>query len=455
MRRYIRLLIKHIEPKIKEDDVRIERADFEPTFSIDYTLHDNTKPSSSALSGAAIATSRDIDFNATLSGKLVTGTEYDIDFINERYKSNSSYQSINPYYFSEPKITITQPLFRDFGILVNRADIIIAQNTKQESIEDFKDIVSDIVTKTKIAYYNYIYYLEYYSIADAWVKNAKDLYEINKLRYEKGLVSSIDLLEPETAVLHREKALISIEANLKKAEDELKLIINLVDEPQFWNAKVELIDKKIEFNIEKPDLLESLKNAFKYRPDYNSEKIDLKNRDIKILTAKNELLPTVDLVGSFGLNGLDKSYQGALEKIDTAYRDWSVGFEVSVPWGGAERAKLDQRKLELAQALIAFKRLEQNIILEVRDKVRAVDIQIRQVEAYKLSKEKETQNYEAQKERYAQGQVSTHNILEYQESLAQAELDYIKSLIDYNVAIINLDKSQGLTLVKNNIILEE
>ncbi len=447
--------IKRIEPKLKEDDIRIARADFEPTFSADWTLHDNTKASTSALAGANISQTRDIDFNASVSGKLVTGTEYIIELINERYKSNSSYQSINPYYIVEPKLTITQPLFRDFGILVTTADICIAQNNKLVSEEDFKETVMDIITQTKTSYYDYVYYLEKYDIASSALKRAEGLLEINKARYQKGLVSSVDLLETESAVAQRQKALLSIEADLKKAEDELKLITNLVDDPQVWNARLELIDKKIEFNVKKGDLIESLRAAFRYRSDYNSQKIDLENKDIKILTAKNALFPTLDLVGSFGLNGLGKDYQDGIDNISSDYKDWSVGVKLSIPWGGEERAAYDQKKLEKAQALIAFKRLEQEIILEVRDKVRAVDIQMRQVEASKLSKEKETQNYEAQKERYAQGQVSTHDILEYQESLAQAELDYIKSLIDYNVAIINLEKSEGLTLLKNNVRLEE
>jgi len=447
------ILIKRIEPKLKDADIKIAKADFEPTLNTDFTLQDSTKISSTSLTGANISKYRDIDFSTGVSGKLVTGTEYDIEFINERYKSNSGYQSINPYYSSEPKITITQPLFRDFGIPVNRADIIIAQNNKQESEESFKDTVMEIVSKTKIAYYNYIYYLENYSIARLSLGRAQDLLEINKARYAKGLVSTVDLLETETAVAQREKALISAESELKKAEDELKLITNLVDNPEVWNAKLDLIDKP-EFRAQEVSLVESLNNAFKYRPDYISKKIDLENRDIKIKVAKNALLPTVDLTGSLGLNGLGKDYSEAIEKIDSNYKDWAVGVKFSLPWGGADRAEYDQRKLEKAQGLIAFKRLEQDIILEVRDKVREVDIQYRQVQASLLSKEKETQNYEAQKERYAAGQVSTHDMLDYQDKLAQAELDYIKALIDYNTALINLDKSQGLTLVKNDIVLE-
>ena len=448
------ILVKRIEPKLREDDVKIAKADFEPTFNAEYSLNDNTEVASNSLQGSDVFNSQDMNLNADVSGKLVTGTEYKAELLNQRYKSDSRFQTFNPYYAVEPKITITQPLFRDFGVMVNKADIFVAQNNRLQSSASFRDTVMDTISKAKIAYYNYIFYLESHAIAKLSLERARNLLEINKARYLKGLISSVDLLETEAAAAQREKAVLTAEAQVKRAEDDLKLITNLVDDPEVWNAKIELIDKP-SFIVEELDLLQSLKDAFTNRPDYYSAKIDLKSRNIKINSAKNALLPTVDLIGSFGLNGLGKDYQDALKKVDPDYTDWSVGVKFNLPWGGAERAKYDQRQLEKAQALIAFKRLEQNIILEIRDKVRLAKTQIQQVDVAKLSKEKEAQNYEAQKERYAAGQVSTHDMLDYQDKLSQAELDYVKALIDYNIALIDLDKSQGITLAKNNIKLEE
>ncbi|MFA5388350.1 MAG: TolC family protein [Candidatus Omnitrophota bacterium] len=445
--------IEGINPRLKKLDVSVAGADFEPEFNAEYMMHYNAETATSGLAGAAVSKMRDIDLSAGLSGKLVTGTEYALEFIGERYKTNSSYQSINPYYASEPKLTITQPVLKDAGIAVNKADIMIAQNNETLSEQSFKNTVMDIVTKAKSAYYNYIYYRDNYSIAASSLKRAKDLAAINKLRYGKGLISSVDLLETETAVSQREKALISAESSLKKAEDELKVVTNIVDDPFLWNAEIKALDMP-EYKKENPDLVASLQNAFIARPDYQQARLDLKNRDIRITTAKNALYPEVDLVGSFGMNGLGGDYQESLDKIGPEYKDWSLGVKFSMPWGSGDRAKYEQVQLEKAQALIAFKRLEQNIILDVRDKVREVDIQYRQVAASELSMDKEKTNYEAQEERYAAGQVSTHDMLDYQDALAQAELDYTKALIDYNIAGINLEKAEGLTLERNDIILQ-
>lgn len=446
--------IQKIDPLLKEDDVKVAESEFEPTFTADFNYADETIRAANVLQGADTFNSKQIDLSAGISGKFTTGTEYEFEFYNQRYKSDSRFQDINPYYKTEPQITITQPLFRDFGTTVNRAAIVIASNNKEESRENFRDKVMGIITDTKAAYYKYVLYLEAYAIAKLALERAKELLQINKVRYVKGLLSSVNLLETEAAVLDKEKYVILAEYELKKAEDNLKLITNLVDDPELWNVKLELIDKP-RFVFEEANLLESLKTAFELRPDYKIAIVDLKNRDINTMLARNALFPTLDLIGSFGLNGLGEDYSSAIGKTNFNYQDWSVGLKFSLPWGTGDRAKYDQKKLEKAQALLAFKRLEEKIILDVRDKVRKVESQKKQVVAAQLSSDKEAQNYQAQKERYAAGYVSTHDLLDYQDKLAQAELDLARSVVNYKIDYFDLEKAQGLTLAKNDIKLEQ
>jgi len=448
--------IKRIEPKIKTDDVKIAQSGFEPTLKLDAAYADNrSQSSSSTLFSPAVSTSTAVEFNAGLEGKWITGTQYDIDFKNTKYKSNASFQIINPYYQSEAVLTLTQPLLKGAGILVNRADIIIAQNNKVNSLEDFKEETMIVVSTTKKAYYNYIYYIRRHDIAGILLDWTRQLLDITKTRHDKGLASSVDLLEIESAVAQREKELIALESNLKKSEDELKVVTNLVDDPELWNTEIVPIDQP-QLSLQEITLVESLENAFRYRPDYIKKKVDLESKDIRIKVAKNQLYPAIDLVGSLGLNGLAGTYRQALDHVnDTDFRDWGVGIAITIPWGSGDRADLDKKKLEKMQALFSLKRFEQNIILDVRDKLRAVDIQYRQVQAAQLVEEKERKHYAAQEKRYTAGHLSTHDLLDYRFRLSLAEVEYLKALIDYKVALIDLDKAQGLTLVKNDIQLEE
>jgi len=445
--------IARIDPKIKEEDVRKSNAEFEPTFAMDFLLQDNTVKSSSLLMGAGVSNTRYIDWNAGVSGKLVTGTEYALEFLNTRTSSNSSFQSVNPSYESEPRLSLSQPLLRGAGIGINTAGIVIAKNNQKQSRENFITSVINVISDVKKAYYSYLYYSAQYKISKASLSRAIELLKANTLRYKKGLVSSVDLLETEASLMMRQKDLISSEFGMRRAEDELKYRTNLVDDPKAWNASLELTDKPRP-SMSDANLIQNLQLAFENRPDYEAKKIELMSKDVQIKVAKNALFPTVDLVGSFGLNGLGGQYTKALETVGPDYKDWTVGITLSLPWGGAEKAEYNQAILFKAQSLLELKRLEQSIVLEVRDRVRAVDLSIRQVRASSLALEKENKNYLAQKERYVSGQVSTHDMLDYQEKLAQAESDYIRSLIDYVIAHIALDKSVGLTLERNQIILE-
>ena len=441
--------IKKIEPLISEQDGRIARGIFDPTLSFEGSLEDSKVESPTVLAGSHTRTG---NFNFGIDGKFPLGTEYDIDFLNKKYKSNSAFLSVNPYYESEFAITLTQPLFKDFGTLVNRADIIIANNNLEKSNQNLKEELIDVISKTKEAYYNYVLYIEKYKTAQISLQRAQDLLEIVNKRKEKGLASSIDLLEAKTGVAEREDLLLNIEKSLRLAEDNLKYVTNLIDEPQLWHAHIEPLDKP-EFQEVTVDLLESLKEAFAYRPDYEAAKIELKNQNVRILVKENATLPAVDLVGSFTLNGLDKDYDGAL-KAD--YKEWSTGVRLSFPWGNKEaKGNYEKAYLTKKQLLISFERLQQKVILEIRDAVRGVSTAQQKVSTAKKRMETETARYEAIEKRFREGLVSAHDMLEYQEDLSSAETSYIQALIDYSISLINLEKMMGTTLVKNDIKMEE
>jgi len=353
----------------------------------------------------------------------------------------------------EPQITLTQPLLRGAGIAVNRAEIVITRNNFRISIKNVRDTVMDIISRTLVAYYDLYYARAQYAIETDALERTRRLLEINQARYAKGLISSVDLLETKTSMAERQKRVIAAEATMKTAEDALKLVTNLVDDPALWNARVELLEEPV-LSLQKIDLVQSLERAFENRPDYQAMKLALANRDIQIMVARNGLLPTVDLIGSFGLNGLGEDMGAAADNANMDYKDWLLGVRVTVPWGRGDRARYDKSKWEKMQAILELKRLEQDIVFIIRKRVRDVDIQYRQTEASILAAEMETENYAAQQERYAAGQVSTHDMLDYQNRLASARLDYVKAMIDYQITLIRLDQAEGMTLAKNNITLE-
>ncbi len=445
------------------EDIEIAGAEFEPEFTTELNFTDSSDPSNSLpvmLGNVVLSVPEERDTYRTgnldfgISGKIITGATYELYFNNNRDKSNSGSFKYNPSYLSEAGLTVTQPLLRDFGTYINRAEIVISQNNYAVSSEEFQQTVMNIVSETKEIYFNCIFARDAHDIAKDHLKLARELYRINKKRYEKGLVSSVELLESESAEAGRMSYVIESESAMRNTEDQLKFITNLVSDSRLWNAKLEFVDSPV-FDIVEVDLVDELKNAFEYRPDYKAIMISLQNNNIRIKVAENAALPTLDLTGSFGLNGLGRDVKKAVENIDYKHKDWYAGIKLEIPWGGGERAEHEKRQLEKAIALLGLKNLEHNIILDLRNKVREVEAQKRQVEAAGLFKDTAIKNYEAQKKRFNAGQVSTHDILDYQDNLSEAKLEHLRAVTSYQIALVKLDKASGVVFIKNKIRLEE
>lgn len=441
--------IKKIEPLISEQKIKVAESDFEPSLDINASLEDSKEQTFSSLIPGS---SRTTKFDVGLDKKFPTGTEIDLDYQTKKYKSNLSYQTINPYYKTEAEITITQPLLKDFGVAVNKAEILIEANSKAISERELQNTAIEIISSTKKFYYEYLLSQEQYRLAQISQKRALDLFSIIQERYDNGMASSVDLLDAKTGVAEKEENLLTIEGKVRFAEDNLKLITNLVEDPELWNAEIEVIDRP-ELKLENVNLLESLKGAFECRPDYKSAEIELETQDLKIIQKKNAVLPTIDFVGTLGINGLDRSYKEAFSNMaDGIYRTWSAGVNVSLPFGNKKAiAEYEMSRLLKKQLLLNFKNLQQKIILDVRDSVRKIDIAKRKINAVQKRLDAEVKRYSAANSRFSQGLVSADDMLEYEEDLFSAEINYIDALISYNEEIINLDKNIGVTLAKNNI----
>jgi Outer membrane protein len=450
------ITIKKITPYIEDNNVLIQKSRFEPHFTFDGSLSDLVEQDPSTIYDASLLKSRTWDFDLGYNQKFTTGADLALDLFNTRTSSSSPTFIPNPAYETEAEVTITQPLLKGAGVAVNTADFRIAKNNKLKSVQDFKTEVIKVLTNVKKSYYDLQYTREQYIVAQKSLSRVEDLHRINKEKYAKGLASDIDIIGSEAEVARIRQLLYEAESVMKLAEDNLKLITNLVDDPTLWNSRIVLLEG-LDYQKREVDLPEAIKTAFIYRPDYEAAKIDLRNRDIAVVVNTNGMLPTINMLASFGLNGLDAVYAKDLRNVGGGkYNNWTVGFNVDVPLIGDEnRGKYEKSKSEKEQALLAFQRLEQRMILDVRNVVRDIDINYRKLEASKISKESEDLNYTAQEIRFKAGLVSTLDIVIYQERLARAEVSYIKSIIDYNVSLIELSRAQGTMLYDDNIILEE
>jgi outer membrane protein TolC len=449
--------IQRIDPRIQGALLTKAKGSFDPSASFSPTISKSEEPSSTPfLTGADVRTSKSRGVSLGINDPIVTGGSYSLSFDSNRSESNSELQTLNPAYRSGLTLNVTQPLLDGFGIGVNRSSITIARNNQDMSILRLKAQLIGTLSEVQDAYWGLVFELENLKVQELALKQAEDLLAINRQFKEVGKATLSDILQAQAAVASREADVIDATDSVKDAEDNLKRVTNIIQDEALWDAAIVPVDAPTTEEVG-VDLEESVAAALKNRPEYAQAELDLQNSDIYVKVAKNQRLPTLDLEGSYTLNGLGGDVDEPLSQVGGAdYKSWFVGLALRMPLGerGA-RADLKRSQFEKEQKLLALKDLEQQIIADVRGAVRQLETDRKRIEATKAAEDLAEQVLKTEEEKYNLGLSTSYELLQFQASLATATKNRLRAVTDYRKSIVYLNQALGITLENLDIKMEE
>ena len=98
---------------------------------------------------------------------------------------------------------------------------------------------------------------------------------------------------------------------------------------------------------------------------------DLEKQNIILRFRKNQLFPTLDLVASAALSGLETNFSSSIAQIrDADNPRWAGGVVFSIPLTfRAERNNYKAAHAAKSQALFRLKKLEQDILVQINNAV--------------------------------------------------------------------------------------
>jgi outer membrane protein TolC len=134
------------------------------------------------------------------------------------------------------------------------------------------------------------------------------------------------------------------------------------------------------------------------------------------------------------------------------FRSWSVGINFSLPLRNrVAKANLGRaRELDRQNDLLMRQQL-QNIEVEVRNQVQAVDTAKLRMESTRQARKYAEEQYEGETKRFQAGLSNTFLVLTRQNDLTRAQFDENSAIADYNIAIAALQRVLAVTLSSNNI----
>jgi len=461
-------------PKMMDEAVAVAGEKFYPTVTFSYNRQNTKSASYSFLDASDIVATRQNDNTTQLSQVLPTGGSLSLSLYNYLTDSNRRFQTINPRYGSTLRLNFSQPLLKDFGFKMSRREIIVAGFNREISEENLNQLLEDAIYRVKSAYWILVYSRENLNVVQQSLKLAEELLDKNKAEIEAGTLAPIELLTAEAEVRLRQAEILEAEAQVKNNEELLKTIINLSAEmDDIKRVRIVPTDTptvdRIDVNFD-----QALETAVRNRPDLQSLRIDLKNREFDLSYAKNQLLPDVRLQFSYwspGLGGDQILYQdgNALSGIvigtvagnktsalkdafNFAYKNSSIGVTVTLPVSNVlSRAYKAQTKINLDQTKLRIQNQEQQLALELGNAVRAVETNYLRTQAYKAARELAQQKVEAELEKLKVGMSINYLVLQFQRDLANAQTLELKALIDYKISLANLDKVMGIGRERQNV----
>ncbi|MEE9241115.1 MAG: TolC family protein, partial [bacterium] len=240
------ITIEAFNPRIRENEIAEQDSVFDPAIVSEIrTRKSHVDTPSGLFSGGGQITTSEQEGSAGIEQKIITGAEYSLLFKAVRENSSSRQKNINPDYDTRLIFTITQPLLKNFGIDVNKAEIRIASFVRDQSLLAYKDRIITVINNIEQAYWDLVFSISNLEFRRKSLDLAKDLLRRNRIQVEVGTLAPIEILEAQATVAAREEDVIVGERLVKDRDDALKKLLNIADSVSSWNLQIITNDKPI------------------------------------------------------------------------------------------------------------------------------------------------------------------------------------------------------------------
>ncbi|MBI2497359.1 MAG: TolC family protein, partial [Opitutae bacterium] len=429
---------------------------FDPTVTANYTYSESFDPVlADPVTGlrAAPSYTKTDDYDVGLGGILPWGMTYRLG--TSTTNTRGTFNTYADNFSTFAGVSGTQPLLRNFGFGPTLASIRIAQANRGISRWAFRQAVMDTVTSVIFAYHELSFAHAYYRSAVRSRELALGLLAENEKRFKVGSMSEYDVTSARSRVASREEGILFAERQVRETENALKQLIS-------DDKTTALLDRHLAIEPPPPapivvvDAAADFRVALDQRPDYQQARLALQREGLNSRLQRNQLLPRVDLVGSYGYNGYDADLRTSRRQLrNEDYHSYSWGVVVSVPLTfTTERGRYRAARLQERQAATDLERVEQSIVVRVGNAAGQIETAQKRVRATRQARELAQYTLDSEVKRLRAGTSSTFFVSQQQEILSGAEVNEARAQADYARALAEYDRQLGVTLAKLDINIE-
>ncbi|HEY1948157.1 MAG TPA: TolC family protein [Bryobacteraceae bacterium] len=336
---------------------------------------------------------------------------------------------VAPYSYQAAQASATVPLFDFNAISTFRAS---REQTKAAllSVKNARDLVVQAVGN---AYLQIIADSARITSTRAEIEADNAIFTNATRRHDAGVAIAIDVLRAQVELKQRQQQLVSVTNQFEKDKLTLARITGLPTGQEFTVS-----DPSPKVPLEAVDLKEALAKAYEHRSDFQAARARVIAAQFLVRAAKAERYPTLTASGSYGDEGLRLLNNS--HGVFTA--TGAINFNIFD--GGRIKADIIQNDSELRNRRNEMENLRGQIDYEVRTALLDLKSAADQVDVAGSNVQLANETLRQSRDRFTAGVTNTVEIVQAQQSVADADENLISAQFQYNIAKVELARSVGL-----------
>ena len=469
--RNLDIAVERINPQVFDLTLAQHEAFYQPTFGFNVDATSRTNPSATQLDGGDVTETDTANFDVTLSRPVRWGGgALSVGFDNNRQSTTNVFSSFNPSFRSVFASQYTQPLLRGFRVDNTRTQIRVTRINRDISDIDLRQTITNTVADVENAYWELLYSVASVAVQQQALDLAEQLVRDNRARVEIGTLAPIEVVQSQAEAAARRQTLAQAQQALRTAELSLKRLIVGGTQDELWAAELNPVDQP---RLSQPpiDIPGAVNNALGQRTDLGRAQRQQDINQLNVRSLTNNTLPSLDLVGTFQLQGqggdlllrdvlggeagqvIPGGYSDALGQLaDASFPMWTVGLQMSYPIGtSSEEAALERARLQVRQTEAELRQLELSVATEVTNAALQVQSISERIDAATASRELADEQLAAEESKLEVGMSTNFFVVQAQRDLATARDAELRAILDYQKALVEFERLQQTSLSRTGI----
>jgi outer membrane protein len=438
------LKVQLVEPAIAAELVNTEEAKFEATLYTNVNFTKTDTPVSSELQGM---NTEDARTDLGVKVPLKTGGAINVNLVDDKFKTDNTYSTLNPAYSSDASVSISQPLLQGAGKWVNTYSIRVANYNFAETDARTKLEVIRVLATADRVYWRLYAARKLLEVRQKEFEVAKAELEKTKRLVKHGLKPAVEIVRAESGVANRLQEIIIADNRLRDEERETKRIMNIPSVGVTGNTTIvpDTEPDPIRYEIE-PNAL--VAKAIDNRMDMLELEFQIAQQTEAIGFYKNQALPLVNLDYTYRINGLGATRSDSYDLLfDKKFEDHFLGLNVLIPLGNeAAKSRVREAFYQRKKSIATKEQRRTTIETEVLRVTDQLEADWQSILAARQSTILAAKVFEAEQRQYEKGLRTMTEVLDAQAKYADAASSEIAALAQYQISQVDLAYATGTIL---------